>query len=532
MLLKGDGKFYPSDGRVYGFISREQANRPPDNTNLPSSQVSDFYVPYVVPDFASFIQCFEYYRTLGKVQNVVDSIVANIINREWYFESDKPTRIKIMEDWEERFDLSRVIEQMVRDWLIFGNSILGYSDWQPMQMSTILGIKRDIYGRPEYFVQTVNGKVVDIDAKPFLFTKFIEINRDSWGKPLFCGLISSNYTDIDGNQPVPHLQNYRQVLLDAGRLIHKQCSPRSVWAYDGASPESLEKDIKPLHDAMRPGDRLVTNRKPDLITEQINVSSRFANFTELIINDTEAGLQSSENRLITQPSAMADAREAGAQDDDRVLGIMEKVRRTINKYIIPRVVGEANVCFFKWGAKDTIELEMPDGLMNAVKLGILSIAEARMNLSLKGWKLDDGLFQQDINQQVWQLKAYNYMLQQKMGMGGQGGPPTLPAEPEPAKTLTGKEPTPMAYNPSAADLDTNISGQGDMPPYRAHVYWPAGTYPNKRPPNATQRGTTAGNPFVSQIPFGGSRGEKLTELDLKYGVITKEGRLVYRGGRV
>lgn len=528
--------YYSSAKTMGAFLIKEQANRPGDNTNLPSSQVSDFYVPYVVPDFGSFIQSFEYYRTLGKVQNAVDSITANIINREWYFESDKPSRIRMMEEWEERFDLSRIIEQIVRDWLIFGNSIIGYSDWQPMQMTTLLGIKRDIYGKPEYFVQTVNGKVVDIDAKPFLFTKFIEINRDAWGKPLFCALMSSNYTDLDGNQPVPFLQNYRQMLLDAGRMIHKQASPRSIWAYPDATPESLEKDIKPLMEQMRPGDRMIVNEVPTLVTEQIDVRSKFDNFTELIVNDTEAGLQSSANRLITQPSAMADAREAGAQDDDRVLGIMEKIRRTINKYIIPRIVGEANVCFFKWGAKDTIELEMPQGLKDAITVGLISIAEGRMNLSLKGWKLDDGLFQQDINQMVWDLQAKIQAADAQLKAAGLPGIPGavqgVGSFSEPKKTLKGMTPTPLPYNPSAADLDTNISGQGDMPPYRDHDYWPAGTYPNRRPPNATLRGVTAGNPFTGyQTDFGGSRGEKFTDEELKYGYVNKHGEIVYRGGR-
>src|SRR5579872_2489127 len=98
-----ESKTYFKSTDPIGYLVKE-ANRPGDNTNLPSSQVSDFYVPYVVPDFGAFIQCFEYYRTIGPVQNVVDSIVSNIINREWYSESDKPSRIKAMEDWEEKFD--------------------------------------------------------------------------------------------------------------------------------------------------------------------------------------------------------------------------------------------------------------------------------------------------------------------------------------------------------------------------------------------------------------------------------------------
>jgi len=465
--------------QFYGFISQEVTGAK-DNSGKPSSQVSDFYVPYVVPPFGSFIQCQEYYRTVGKVQNVIDSIVANIINREWYFESDKDAYVNKMEDWEEKFNLSDVIEHIVRDWLMCGNSIIGFSDWQPMQLSTILGMKRDIYGIPEYFVQTVNGKVVDIQAKPFLFTKFIEINRDAWGIPLFGSLIASNYTDIDGKQPLPMLQVYRQMLLDSGRIYHKYASPRAIWSFPGANKEVLEKDIKPLMDAMRPGDRLALNTLPTLVTEQVEFRNRFDVIVKMINDETEAGLQSSTNRLITQPSAMADAKEAGAQDDDRVLGIMEKLRRVINKFIIPRVIGEANVCFFKWGAKDTMELEFPEGLMNALNVSqngqpVISIAEARMILSIKGWKLDDGLYQQNLNQQVFQLQQL--AMKQMQNQQNQAN-------------LPGKDPTPQKTDDDISKVDTKDSSQTNTIPFRdTTLALPAGDpvvpAPNKTKPQHT-----------------------------------------------
>lgn len=463
VLSASESKHY-SASDFKGFVMTEQSNRPADNSNMPSSQVSDFYVPYVVPPFGSFLQCYEYYRTIGKVQNVVDSITSNIINREWYFESDKPSRVKAMEDWEFEFDLSRIIENIVRDWCIFGNNIIGFSDWQPIQMTTLLGIKRDIYGRPEYFVQTVNGKVVDIDARPFLFTKFIEMNRDAWGVPLFGSLMAFNYTDIDGKQPLPHLQIYRQMILDSGAIYHKYASPRSVWSFPEVNSTVIEKDIKPLMEAMRPGDRLVVNEAPTLVTEQIEFRNRFEGIIKIINDETEAGLQSSVNRLITQPSAMADAKEAGAQDDDRVLGVMEKVRRTIDKWIIPRVLGEAGVCYFKWGNKDTIELEFPEGLVNAIANGIISISEARNILQLKGWKLDDGLYQRDLNQLA-------LMQQDKMN--------------QQMSMLQSRRQAKDPNNPDYADVDTNITGQGNQPPYRDHTYLPAGTYPTKKPVNST-----------------------------------------------
>ena len=101
-------------------------------------------------------------------------------------------------------------------------------------------------------------------------------------------------------------------------------------------------------------------------------SALIGSITPILDKEVEAGLQSSANRVITMPSAMADAREAGEKDDTRTLGIMEKIRRVMNKEIIPRVLGEGSGIEFVWGTQDDFEIEMPPGVIDAVKLGLIA----------------------------------------------------------------------------------------------------------------------------------------------------------------
>ena len=88
---------------------------------------------------------------------------------------------------------------------------------------------------------------------------------------------------------------------------------------------------------------------------------------------------------------MADAREAGAQDDDRTLGIMERVRIFMNKEVIPRITGlPPGTVVFKWGAKDTFDIDFPEPIEKAINLRIITPETARKMLEDQyRWKIPD-----------------------------------------------------------------------------------------------------------------------------------------------
>ena len=74
---------------------------------------------------------------------------------------------------------------------------------------------------------------------------------------------------------------------------------------------------------------------------------------------------------------MADAREAGQQDDDRILGIMERLRIMMNFEVIPRITGRpAGEIIFKWGGKDTFDLEFPEAIQMAIDKNVISPEKA------------------------------------------------------------------------------------------------------------------------------------------------------------
>ena len=142
---------------------------------------------------------------------------------------------------------------------------------------------------------------------------------------------------------------------------------------------------------MLPGDRAVFNTKIEIIQETVDGNARFIEHVNKIIDEVDTGLASSANRIITEPSAMADAKEAGQQDDDRTLGIMERIRIFMNKEVIPRITGlQPGQIVFKWGAKDSFDVELPEAIEKAIELKIITPETARLMLEEQyRWKIPD-----------------------------------------------------------------------------------------------------------------------------------------------
>lgn len=441
----------------------------------PSSRVTDFtfsgYDQVIRPE-VDFAYSYDIYKTIGIVQNVVESFVSEIMSRDWYYidknleekrdrhkkalskkvkqlkskqqasflfntppqqqeaflvdeiaklayEADELDNaespgVQTMNEWEEEHELSRIMEYWVRDMLVCGTSITGTTDWQPVQMDSMVGLKRDQYGKVLEFIQQSNGRWFPLPLKvdDYVVIHYIEMGRKAWSLGLFHAL-TTTFTDMDGQSSVAPLEIYRRHIQNMAKIETRYASPVVVWAYENLDQRAYDQ-MKVQLDDLRPGDRRITTRKPELISETVDGrSALIGSITPILDKEVEAGLQSSANRVITMPSAMADAREAGEKDDTRTLGIMEKIRRVMNKEIIPRVLGEDSGIEFVWGTQDDFEIEMPPGVIDAVKLGLIAKEEGREILKTRGWKLDDNAWVEENNAKQQMFAQHQQMALQK-----------------------------------------------------------------------------------------------------------------------
>lgn len=358
--------------QIHGKVLQEKLKAGNPRQNGLSSSFTDRIYPRI-----DFWKREQFYLTVGRVQNVVETFVLNIINREWYYDDTSEgayqKQVEAMEQWEESIVLTKLLSQLVRNWIINGVNIISPQDWEFVQLQSIIAKSRDDFGKTTQYFQMIAGQESPLPASKFIEIPYIEFDREPWGVGMFDSLMNREYVDVDGREPVASLELYRQALQDNMKIHHKFASPRVVWSVPNASKDVIDEDIVPVIEQMTPGSRVVFNEEVNITQETVDGNARFIEHVNKIVDEIDTGLQSSANRIIAEPSAMADARAAQSGDDDRVLGIMERIRIFMNKEVIPKVTGmSAGFVEFKWGAKDAFELEFPESLQQAMDKGVLS----------------------------------------------------------------------------------------------------------------------------------------------------------------
>jgi hypothetical protein len=381
-----------------------------ENKGNPSSIVSEGGIQYfIIRPEVPFSKQFEYYRTVGKIQNSIDSLIDKIVTRDWYFASSDDAQpyeaqIKQLDEWARKYRFRWLLKQWMRNHLICGNDITSKKDWLPIQMSSIDGMVRDKYGRPEYYVQLpkANGGVLlqKYNAPDFLLTRYIELDRQAWGLGQFHAIMNDNWSDPDTKEVKSTLAGYRVMLQDFFKIIHKYGSPRVFYYVEGVSKEIIDNTVGPLIKRVRAGGRLVLDKKIEIVQETVDGQARFVPYVDKIEEEIETGSKSAANRLLTKPSAMADAGTADEQDDERSMAVMEFYTGFMNDEVIPIILGDEwrGKIEFHWGKQDSFEYD-PQEWLEYVKNKIVSPLELRAILKENGGKLDDTLFQQHQDEQ-------------------------------------------------------------------------------------------------------------------------------------
>jgi hypothetical protein len=369
-----------------------------------SAPISDgSFVGIVRPEIA-FKKCYEYYGSIGKVQNAVDSIVAKVISRGWYFESAEAgqkyePQIKTLNKFETDKNLSLIFEYWVRDWHVCGNSLLDLRAWVPVQMSSIDGLTRSKYGLVEQYIFLYNGEPISLKPGDFLHTKWIDADRQAWAMGAYHAIFNDSWQDPDVKRVKSTAAIMRIMQQDVSIIHHKFASPRVIYGFENVNKEVFDRDIAPLIGKLKAGDRLALSKLPTLVSETVDGTARFTDSIDLINAELQAGLQASTNPILTQPQPLGTSRVGNSQDDERALGVMEKIRRLMDSEIIPRVIGEQyrGRVIFKWGKQDDYTY-IPQELQVWLEQGVISKSEVREMLR-QSLKLDDLAYAKDIAEQ-------------------------------------------------------------------------------------------------------------------------------------
>lgn len=324
----------------------------------------------ILPPVA-FEKCREYGLSSPRLFNTARGLVLDVRNRDFHWNGNDHDQ-KLMEEWAKTAKPKTIIEKMLFNLIFCGLEIISPKDWKDLQLTTIKGMIRDDNGDPQDYIQERNGQEYKLPAADFIMVPFIQFDREAWPIGMFHSLFFNDYVDIDGKDPRPIIELHRQSTQDTMKIHHKFASPRVFYNAPDVNKETFDNDIVPILEGMGPGDRAGFNAeiKPEM--ETVDTTARFHESVKDIKMEMDVGAGTSKNRLITEPSAMADASEANKDDDDTIMALLDIVKQFMDEHVIPAVTGKPpGETVFEWGSKDTFNLEYPQAIKDALADGVI-----------------------------------------------------------------------------------------------------------------------------------------------------------------
>ena len=343
-------------------------------------------------------QLMSYYFTNNKVKTVADTIALQIKARRYYWNTKSVKARKALQDFDRNARLGNIIDCWVREGVVTGNSfteMLAPDDLQGLSqvpIESIHTIERNPDGSLKTIVQLIDGQKQALRPERFIQYKLFDVGR----RPFACGLIHALAMPqiIDGEVRPSVLANYGMMRDALVRTIERHASPIVHAYYEGASDEFLQTEAQKIKDAKN-GDIYASNRKSEWQEISIDPRARYEGYIHFITKDFESGLMHPVIRLLTEPSALADAQAAAEIMEPFLFGIEDGIKELIDQQIIPRVLeanGLSNVeAEFAWGMEDSADIEMADlwAAVNA-KQQILKPHEIRRIVREKfHWPLDE-----------------------------------------------------------------------------------------------------------------------------------------------
>jgi len=251
------------------------------------------------PVDVTFKKLINYHDRTPQIQVAVSSYSELITGTEMTIKTKNEDAQTFLDDWIRRTNFYDKFESLVTTVLICGNAILekldenSIDDVLEVDMSTIIGKKRDKFGTLEYYEhRTEEGQTSKLGEGKL--GKFIEFNltnysRQTWGKSLFYSLAIPR---VVGNRTTaPMVENMWGMEDAMAAILLNNAYPITTITYPGASDDYLKKEATRWA-IYKPGDKRVQKIKPDIeFFEAKEGSGRYQFLVEHIEKVFELGTQ-------------------------------------------------------------------------------------------------------------------------------------------------------------------------------------------------------------------------------------------------
>ena len=372
------------------------------------------------PKQITFEKLIHYHDRTPQVQMPV-SMYSEMISgtdMEVTCQSDEAT--KVLSDWIRRTNFYEKFENMVTTWLICGNSLLEKLDENDIQdvlevdMSTIIGKKRDEHGRLEYYEhRSFAGKTEKLGEGSL--GKFIEFNlapfsRKAWSNSLFHSIAIPR--TLGHRVMAPIIELIWGVEDAMGGMLLNNAYPITTITYPSANDEYLKKEARRWAD-YKPGDKRVQKIKPEIEFFETNPGSKYTDYLDWLKNTVQMGVQFPNEILTGDFTSRASSETTETIVQKKVRGYQRYLCNKLKEELFDSILmqngfdPEAEECKVAFTTQNIIELETAQ-VKDLAGMGLMSKNEAREWLRTNtGMELpdDDVIEQQDQEEKDLQKQA-------------------------------------------------------------------------------------------------------------------------------
>ena len=337
-----------------------------------------------------FRSIYEYYKKDSGIQSAVNSRRKKIVGSGFYFTATDEKVVQFLNDWKTDNNIEHKLSIIIGDAVLLGTG-LGeiirsgdFYDIIPVDMRTIVAVKRDQFGDIQYYVQqTLKQSYVDLDVKKFIRFTYNDLGRQAW--PLgICHSLVVPFFEFE-NEPWSLADGISLMRQDYLRIIHKQAAPRIWHIYENAGEEALKQQA--LKDkTMKPGERGYTGSPFTIQQEQVDGTARFREYIEFLTNAFENGLEAPTAKIMTATgisnATYASTQTADDMYDQDIFMDQRKWKMQIEQQMLKPLLSingmdlVASKVQLNWGLPDPPEVDV-NQIMSLAYAGILTIPEAR-----------------------------------------------------------------------------------------------------------------------------------------------------------
>lgn len=251
--------------------------------------ITKLITPYQYSDESpevSFKQKIYYHSISPQIQVGVTGYARLLDLANIQINSDNEQAKKLIEDWNDLTDFKTKLEALGNTFLICGNAILeklddkNTQDVAEVDMSSIIGKKRDEYGNTLYYTQ--QSALGTIKLGETKLNRFIEFNLNTISRSVWspCIFESAAIPRKVGNRITHPLVELVVGLEDAmSTIILNNAYPEVYYTFEGANEDQLKKETEKIR-RKKPGDRVITTKAPKIELFEAKGQSAYVDYIQ------------------------------------------------------------------------------------------------------------------------------------------------------------------------------------------------------------------------------------------------------------